>query len=343
MHSDPVCSQVSLPLLALSAVLLLTGLGAGHVLRAALGVPSFLHSCEPPIIHGNLTSDTIFIQHNGLIKIGSGRKLLPWQAPRAGGTSRQEEAAWLGLCGVVCRGAGWAGEARAAGSLRGSPCKADELCSPPFVSFAPRLLTRPLPDRRCRQSGTGCSRTVSVPRHLSPRIPPVLGSTFLPRGAEEPSWALQARGDLCPSGNCCSCPGSRGVSWGASAPRVVCTGRGARGNPGCLGAPVCAHSPGKGLGRAVVHNSPCSLTQPSRTTCEAPSGLRGKSCATCTSFPRSTAVSAGSVCRGAGGGGPRRDAERVLCAARAPSVCGSTDLGRVFVTKAVGRESQKIS
>jgi nuclear receptor-binding protein len=30
-----------------------------------------LHCCEPPIIHGNLTTDTIFIQHNGLIKIGS--------------------------------------------------------------------------------------------------------------------------------------------------------------------------------------------------------------------------------------------------------------------------------
>ncbi len=33
---------------------------------------SFLHSCSPPIVHGNLTCDTIFIQHNGLIKIGSG-------------------------------------------------------------------------------------------------------------------------------------------------------------------------------------------------------------------------------------------------------------------------------
>lgn len=37
---------------------------------------SYLHSCEPPIIHGNLTCDTIFIQHNGLIKIGSGTPLL---------------------------------------------------------------------------------------------------------------------------------------------------------------------------------------------------------------------------------------------------------------------------
>ncbi|XP_013773378.1 nuclear receptor-binding protein-like [Limulus polyphemus] len=31
----------------------------------------YLHSCTPPIIHGNLTCDTIFIQHNGLVKIGS--------------------------------------------------------------------------------------------------------------------------------------------------------------------------------------------------------------------------------------------------------------------------------
>ncbi|XP_045311569.1 nuclear receptor-binding protein 2 isoform X5 [Leopardus geoffroyi] len=36
-----------------------------------LSALSFLHACHPPIIHGNLTSDTIFIQHNGLIKIGS--------------------------------------------------------------------------------------------------------------------------------------------------------------------------------------------------------------------------------------------------------------------------------
>lgn len=37
-----------------------------------LSALSYLHSCESsPIIHGNLTCDTIFIQHNGLIKIGS--------------------------------------------------------------------------------------------------------------------------------------------------------------------------------------------------------------------------------------------------------------------------------
>lgn len=32
---------------------------------------SYLHSCSPAVIHGNLTCDTIFIQHNGLVKIGS--------------------------------------------------------------------------------------------------------------------------------------------------------------------------------------------------------------------------------------------------------------------------------
>lgn len=36
-----------------------------------LSALSYLHSCDPPIIHGNLACDTIFIQHNGLIKIGS--------------------------------------------------------------------------------------------------------------------------------------------------------------------------------------------------------------------------------------------------------------------------------
>uniref|UniRef100_A0A670ZUB1 Nuclear receptor binding protein 2 n=1 Tax=Pseudonaja textilis TaxID=8673 RepID=A0A670ZUB1_PSETE len=35
---------------------------------------SYLHSCNPPITRGYLTSDTIFIQHNRLIKIGSGMK-----------------------------------------------------------------------------------------------------------------------------------------------------------------------------------------------------------------------------------------------------------------------------
>lgn len=36
-----------------------------------LSALSYLHSCDPAIIHGNLTNETIFIQHNGLIKIGS--------------------------------------------------------------------------------------------------------------------------------------------------------------------------------------------------------------------------------------------------------------------------------
>lgn len=39
--------------------------------RQILSALSYLHSCCPPIIHGYLTCDTIFIQHNGLVKIGS--------------------------------------------------------------------------------------------------------------------------------------------------------------------------------------------------------------------------------------------------------------------------------
>uniref|UniRef100_A0A670ZUD0 Nuclear receptor binding protein 2 n=1 Tax=Pseudonaja textilis TaxID=8673 RepID=A0A670ZUD0_PSETE len=42
--------------------------------RVALFPCSYLHSCNPPITRGYLTSDTIFIQHNRLIKIGSGMK-----------------------------------------------------------------------------------------------------------------------------------------------------------------------------------------------------------------------------------------------------------------------------
>ncbi|KAK0043963.1 nuclear receptor-binding protein-like isoform X1, partial [Biomphalaria pfeifferi] len=42
-----------------------------------LSALSYLHSCDPPIIHGNLTSDTIYIQHNGLIKIGSANVIAP--------------------------------------------------------------------------------------------------------------------------------------------------------------------------------------------------------------------------------------------------------------------------
>ena len=41
-------------------------------LNATLFFFSYLHAtCDPPIPHGNLTCDTIFIQHNGLVKIGS--------------------------------------------------------------------------------------------------------------------------------------------------------------------------------------------------------------------------------------------------------------------------------
>eukprot|EP00117_Sycon_ciliatum_P020151 scpid64962/ scgid5300/ Nuclear receptor-binding protein len=39
--------------------------------RQILYALSYLHACDPPITHGGLNCDTIFIQHNGLIKIGS--------------------------------------------------------------------------------------------------------------------------------------------------------------------------------------------------------------------------------------------------------------------------------
>lgn len=39
---------------------------------------SYLHSCEEPIIHGNLTCDTIFIQNTGLLKIGSSKWRMQW-------------------------------------------------------------------------------------------------------------------------------------------------------------------------------------------------------------------------------------------------------------------------
>uniref|UniRef100_A0A915EG25 Protein kinase domain-containing protein n=1 Tax=Ditylenchus dipsaci TaxID=166011 RepID=A0A915EG25_9BILA len=35
-----------------------------------LSALQYLHSCDPPIVHANLTCNTIFIQQNGLIKIG---------------------------------------------------------------------------------------------------------------------------------------------------------------------------------------------------------------------------------------------------------------------------------
>uniref|UniRef100_A0A674EI85 Nuclear receptor binding protein 1 n=1 Tax=Salmo trutta TaxID=8032 RepID=A0A674EI85_SALTR len=74
-----------------------------------LSALSYLHSCEPPIIHGNLTCDTIFIQHNGLIKIGSGRTLvittglllqknLHFFAPEYGG---KEGHLWIGYMFVL--------------------------------------------------------------------------------------------------------------------------------------------------------------------------------------------------------------------------------------------------
>uniref|UniRef100_A0A673BGT2 Nuclear receptor-binding protein homolog n=1 Tax=Sphaeramia orbicularis TaxID=375764 RepID=A0A673BGT2_9TELE len=74
-----------------------------------LSALSYLHSCEPPIIHGNLTCDTIFIQHNGLIKIGSGRihmtvfSLLHFFAPEYGAVANVTTAVDIysfGMCAL---------------------------------------------------------------------------------------------------------------------------------------------------------------------------------------------------------------------------------------------------
>ena len=45
---------------------------------------SYFHSSSPPIIHGNLTCDSMFIQHNGLLKIASGT--VPARGGRAAGS-----------------------------------------------------------------------------------------------------------------------------------------------------------------------------------------------------------------------------------------------------------------
>ena len=41
-----------------------------HWCRQILWALSYFHQCEPPIVHNNLTCDNIYIQHNGLLKIG---------------------------------------------------------------------------------------------------------------------------------------------------------------------------------------------------------------------------------------------------------------------------------
>lgn len=70
VHPNSVCSQVQ-PDSFLHNVSLPNFLSRS-LADDLLFSDSYLHSCDPPIIHGNLTCDTIFIQHNGLIKIGSG-------------------------------------------------------------------------------------------------------------------------------------------------------------------------------------------------------------------------------------------------------------------------------
>lgn len=89
--------------------------------RQILSALSYLHACNPPIVHGNLSCDTVFIQHNGLIKIGSvapdtirnhvktyheERRNMHYLAPEYGqpGTSRQYNTAAdvyaFGMCSL---------------------------------------------------------------------------------------------------------------------------------------------------------------------------------------------------------------------------------------------------
>lgn len=70
VHADPVCTQVRAWACPCHAPM--PSVPPDLTTPTLLPSFSFLHACSPPIIHGNLTSDTIFIQHNGLIKIGSG-------------------------------------------------------------------------------------------------------------------------------------------------------------------------------------------------------------------------------------------------------------------------------
>lgn len=64
-----------------------------------------------------------------------------------------------------------------------------------------------------------------------------------------------------------------------------------RETPAASGHPSVLAALGKQLRSTVMQNVSRSPTQPSRTTCGAPSGSRGKSYATCISSPRSMAVS----------------------------------------------------
>ncbi|XP_048448218.1 nuclear receptor-binding protein 2-like, partial [Rhincodon typus] len=66
-----------------------------------LSALSYLHAWEPPLIHGTLTCDTIFIQHNGLIKIGS-----VWHRMFANGQGKDTTALDIfafGICALEVR------------------------------------------------------------------------------------------------------------------------------------------------------------------------------------------------------------------------------------------------
>lgn len=197
---------------------------------------------------------------------------------------------------------------------------------------------------------------VSVPLPPLRHTGPVRGPPFLPCGPWAPLTVEAPRcggavlgsaggGDLCPSGNCCSSPngGSRGVSWGGRVPHGWSAWAGAHAEiPAASEHPPVLAALGEQPRRAVMQNISRSPTQPSRMTCEAPSGSRGKSYATCISFPRSTAVSAGLSAGGTGSAGARGDAEGGPVRGVGAACLRQYRIIQCLLTKAVGHESQKI-
>ena len=77
VHPNFVCFKVSLNLIHYyrTAIIINQNLGGSpgvYLISTHFFYFSHLHTtCDPPIVHGNLNCDTIFIQHNGLVKIGS--------------------------------------------------------------------------------------------------------------------------------------------------------------------------------------------------------------------------------------------------------------------------------
>lgn len=127
-----------------------------------------------------------------------------------------------------------------------------------------------------RQCGTGCLPTVSVPLLPLQHIHLITGWVLSLLGTKKRSWGCRQEGNR----RC------GGISWGSGSTLL------------CARAGTSSKVP------SVLTAVPCLRLflvplQPFQTTCGAPSGLRGRSCAICISFPLNTAVSGAQF----GGGG----------------------------------------